>query len=295
MADSEDMMTIEELAEVYRVEKKSGSLMTVRSDFYTAVAKLLKAQRQECDRLLAKDPDSLLGEGANTRRRKGQQLSKEIVEMRMNKICKMALRGAMGATNSIEALTPEEKKYYENILMISTNHNSIIARISGSLSYRNRDLTEPIPAPTSAPIVEEVVAPAEPELPPEEEYYEPEEEIPTPAPEPPVMEVPLDIVPEEGVVPLDDVMEETVPEADLPEDELDRMPPMETKKNEIPEAPKDIDESEFMLVRVLQDIGTVAGPVKNYNLTRESVVRMPTLFAQVLINRGMAVRISVSP
>lgn len=295
MADPEEMMTIEDLAEVYRVEKKSGSLMNVRSDFYSAVARLLKTQRQECDRLLAKDPDSLLCEGAKTRRRKGQQLSKEIIEMRMHKICNMALRGAMGAENCIEALTSEERQYYENILTISTNHKSILSRLSGSMTYRNKTLTEPVQVPAPEPVAVPEAAPAELQ---EEEYYEPEDDVPIPAPEPSpaiqTAEVPLDIVPEEGIIPLDEEMEESVPEADIPEDELDRMPPMEEKNAPAP-IPAEVDESEFIMVRILQDIGTVAGPVKNYNLTKESVVRMPTLFAQVLINRGMAAKISMSP
>ena len=135
-----DPMTIGDLTEIYRVEKKSGTLSAVRPDLYPALAVLLKSQRDEYGHLLSENPDSIMAEGANQRRRKGLQLSKEVVEMRMEKICDMALRGAMGADNPVDMLTKEERGYYSEILKTSREHKGILGRLTNSQKYRTKEL-----------------------------------------------------------------------------------------------------------------------------------------------------------
>ena len=280
MPDSDKAMTIEDLAEVYRVEKKSGSLYVVRPDFYPAVAELLRTQRANYDKLLSEDPDSINCEGANSRRKKGMQLSKEIVEMRMDKITKMALRGAMGANNNFDALTQEEKKLYDNILIMVKDHKAIINRLSGSISYRTPDISA---IATDTPPQVPVAVPVE-----EDTGEQPEAEPEVPQPE--IYEDDLGMIPQEDTLDMDCMEPEQ--EQEIPSDELDAMVPQE----KAPEpAPQKTDDSDNIVVRVLEDLDTFSGPLRDYTLHKEEIVRLPEMFAQALVNRNLAVKVSMSP
>ncbi len=291
MGLSDDVMDIDELSTIYRVEKKSGSLTTVRADLYKAMADLLRRQRREYDEYLRKDPEDIKCEGANTRRRKGLQLSRDIIDMRMGKINKMALRGAMGESHSLDAMTSEEKEYYNGVLALSKNHKALLNRLSGNMQYTNAKITgEPIPVPEAAP----VEAPAAEEVPVPAESV-PEEAIPVPEAAPAEAEEPevpqeydaqIDIVPEDGDFEME---EESEPE--IPDDELDRMPP--TAPVQRPVEPEKTEE--YATLRILEDLPEFAGPLRNYKLKKEQVVRIPNELAQALVNRGLAKKISVSP
>ena len=281
MGASDETMGIEELSEIYRVEKKSATLTTVRTDLYPAMAELLKNQRRDYDEELRKNPESVSAEGANIRRKKGVTLSRDIVDMRMGKICKMALRGAMGETHSLVAMTAEEKAYYDAILALTKNHKALLDRMSGNVRYTNAKI---VPFPAEAP--------AEPIQTVKEEFVEPQEVVPVPPEEP--IPIPAEEVieePPEEFVPMDGEFDMDEPEQEIPEDELDSMvPPAQDAPIAEPE-----DAGECWTVRVLETLPTpIAGPVRNYTLTKEQVVRMPVELAQALINRGLAAKISTS-
>ncbi len=286
MGSADDVMDIDELSTIYRVEKKSGSLTSVRADLYRAMADLLRRQRREYDEYLKKDPEDIKCEGANSRRRKGLQLSRDIIEMRMGKICKMALRGAMGESHSLDAMTTEEKEYYNGVLALSKNHKALLNRLSGNMQYTNAKITgEPIPVPEAA---EEPAVPVQkPEVP------VPEEAVPAPQPEEepvpealPEYDAQIDIVPEAADFEME---EESEPE--IPDDELDRMPPDAAA----PKPAEPQNEEEYATLRILEDLPEFAGPLRNYTLKKEQVVRIPNELAQALVNRGLAKKISVSP
>ena len=283
MGSADDVMDISELSTIYRVEKKSGSLTKVRPDLYRAMADLLRRQRREYDQRLREDPESLICEETNSRRKKGVQLSHEIIDMRMGKINKMALRGAMGETHSIDALTDEEKDYYNAVLALSKNHKALLNRLSGNIQYTNARITEePIPIPEEAPAeVPQPAAPAPPVKVPEP--------IPTEEPEeePPVeYSADIDIVPESEDFPMEEEYEQ-----EIPADDLDRMPP----NAESPNTPEPEPQNEFSTLRILEDLPEFAGPLRNYSLRKEQVVRIPNELAQALVNRGLAKIISVAP
>lgn len=283
MGSADDVMDIEELSTIYRVEKKSGSLTSVRMDLYRAMADLLRRQRREYDEMLREDPESIKCEGANSRRRRGVQLSRDIIDMRMGKINKMALRGAMGEIHTLDAMTAEEKEYYNAVLALSKNHKALLDRLSGNIQYTNARITgEPIPIPEAVP--ENIPAPAVPV---------PQEADPAPAPAeemeeevPPEYDAHIDIVPEAG----DFEMEEEY-ETEIPADELDRMPP----SAEAPAPAAQEIKDEFSTLRILEDLPEFAGPLRNYSLRKEQIVSIPNELAQALVNRGLAKKISVSP
>lgn len=265
-------MTIGDLTEIYRVEKKSGTLSAVRPDLYPALAVLLKSQRDEYGHLLSENPDSIMAEGANQRRRKGLQLSKEVVEMRMEKICDMALRGAMGADNPVDMLTKEERGYYSEILKTSREHKGILGRLTNSQKYRTKEL---VPEPEEPAVKEREV---------EKVIMEP----PAPA-----------AAPAEKLPPIDESLEFDEADAEIPDDELDAMPPDDpmplraaAPAVEGGAAPADPD---YVFVRVTEDMPTFAGPDRDYTLRKEQIVRMPAMMARAMENRGVAVRVDPSP
>lgn len=328
-----DRMSVEDLAEIYRVEQNSKSLTSVRRDLYQAMATVLISLRDDYDRMLSKDPDSIMCEGANQRRKRAAQLSKQIVEIRMKKICQMALRGAMGADNTVDVLTAEEKDYYTAILKNSKDHKAILDRLSGNMHYRSPDVAQaaaapaptPVrtaPTPKSAPAPAPVPAAAPVETPapvavPDaaeislEEPLPPREPVPAtdePAEETTVAEesylepdgdvgLPGDTVPDEGAEAED---EET--DDDVPDDQLDSLPPIETHQPRAapakparpaaaaPAAPED----DTLVIRITEDLPTFAGPDRDYTLKKEDIVRMPKMMAQILVNGAKAVIITPS-
>lgn len=288
MGDPETGITFEYLREVYRREKSSTLLWDgVRSDLYIATAELFKIQRIECDEELHKDPESIRSENVSNQIIRTKRLFKDIVNIRMDKICKMALRSADRADNKVDGLTKEEKEYYDKILLASQEHSSVINRLYGNASYRIPDVSAPPVTPV--PLVRQST-PAPPPI-PEEIEEEPLDGA---------SEVHLDTVPEEGVVIIDHDPDLDEPDVDMniPDDALDSamragFPPQ--KPSKAPEPEQKDEEKKLLLLRILADLPTIAGPDRNYYLHKEDLVRLPELFANVLLNRNLAQKVSISP
>lgn len=288
MGDAEDKMTIEYLREVYRREKSSMSLWEdVRPDFYVATAELFRAQRLEYDAELQKDMESIRSENFSNTIFRTKRLFKDIINIRMDKICTLALRGADKADNKIDCLTKEEKEYYDRVLLASQDHISVINRLCGSASYRIPDVST-TPVKPTIPVRQEVPTP-------HTEYVDPDEE-----PLDGATELDIDTVPDDGVVKIDynPDMDEPEPEMDIPEDQLDsamgtKFPSQDPVPSPKPEPTA--ESSDLLLIRILADLPTIAGVDRNYDLRKEDVVYLPALFANVLVNRNLAQILSVSP
>ena len=292
MGDPDTGMTFEYLREVYRREKSSTQLWDgVRADLYVATAELFKAQRMECDEELRKDPESIRSENVSNLIIRTKRLFKDIVNIRMDKICKMALRGADRADNKVDSLTKEEKEYYDKILLASQEHSSVINRLCGSASYRIPDVSAPPVKP---------VAPARQVIPEPEPIMDDSDEEPLNG----SMEVQIDTVPEDGIVMIDHNPDLDEPDVDMeiPDDALDSAmqkgfsaPSEKPAEPQIPEPEQKTEDGKLMLVRILADLPTIAGPDRNYDLRKEDLVRLPELFANVLLNRNLALKVSISP
>ena len=101
-------MTFEELTSIYSVELRSNALSEVRRDLYPAMTSLYKEQISRCDALARKDPDSIMFDGAVSRKKNIKKYMKMVAELRMKKIADMAVRGALGAVNNpVQFMTPE--------------------------------------------------------------------------------------------------------------------------------------------------------------------------------------------
>jgi len=243
MLKSSDPLTFEDLGATYRTEKKSPTVSAVRRDLYPAMASLIIVLRAEYEKHLSADPDSIICEGANQRRKKAVLMSKEIVEIRMGKIALLALIGARGGQNVLDHLCPEEREYYDGILEISKKHVGTIDRLSGKRKFETPEIDP-------EPIIEKKAP-------------EPVQVKKEPAAEPVIKEVPKP-----------EPIAETAPE------EPDE---------------KEQEEDELMMIRILEDLPPFSGPDRNYELSKEDIVRMPKTMAMALISRDKAVSINPGP
>jgi DNA replication factor GINS len=225
-------MSFEDLGAVYRQEKKSPMLSSVRRDLYPAMAGLIMNLRTEYEKCLSADPDSIICEGVNQRRKKAVSLSKEITEIRMGKISALALIGARGGQNVLDNLTAEEREYYNELLGASKKHIGLVDKLSGKKKYETPDI-DPEPAPKK--IAESIKVKQ------------------APAAEP------------------------------APMTQADPGPAAEES------------EEEMAVIRILEDLPPFSGPDKNYELSKEDIVRMPKAMAMALINRSKAELINPAP
>lgn len=282
-------MKFEDLTVVYREERTKGLLSDVRIDLYPSMTALLTALKAEYERLLSEDPDSIMCEGANQRRRKAGRLVRDIVSMRMDKVSCMALRAASGAQMSVDILTAEEKIFYDSVLEAARVHMGSVDRATGHVRYKIEPIEEtpepPKPVVKSAPSAEEPSSLKD--MPvmkdefedfdsdriSEDDFYNPYEEsvqIPEPAQE----------------------IESTV----------ETEPAQEDKREEIISSPerKSVTEEESygdenVFIRILENLPVFAGPDRDYNLKKEDLITMPRSMADALITREKAVLIRTSP
>lgn len=283
-----DPMTFDELSELYRVEMKSASLTQPRRDLYRAMANLLTSLRQEYDRQMSKDPDSVMTEGAEQRRKKADRLCKDIMVVRTRKISSMAIRGAEGGRNALDCLTDEERAYYDGILELTRRQLTEVDRLRGKRTVVETRIDEPpvrdvpkTPEPETVPEevpLEDFPVEEEPfDDIPEEEAFGPEDDVPPEPAEVPVTE------PAQGPAPGTAAEPERVPES-----------PIEDHSDVARREPEDAS-LEPELIRVLEDLPEFAGPDRDYRLLREDLVTLPKVLADVLVNSGKAVRVAPTP
>ena len=185
MSNDREPMTIDALASIYRVESKSKALSDIRKDFYPAVTALSDSVRKEYDEELKRDSGSFIYEGINERRKRITLHCRNIVDLRMEKIAKLALLGAMGGDNSIENLTVEEKDYYSIILDASRRHRAlaehprkpktVVLNVEQKPAAVTNPVTEPVLESPEPPMIIEPELPVE-EWVPENVPEEPEDE-----------------------------------------------------------------------------------------------------------------------
>ena len=281
-------MTFDDLSELYRVEMNGSSVSQVRRDLFKAMADLLTRLRGEYERQLAIDPDSVMCEGAEHRRKSAERLCKEVVRIRATKICNMAFLGALGSRNSTDMLTEEEKAYYYKVLEASKSHLSETDRLRGKrvtvATHIDEIPVRDLPAERPEPVapVEEPEAPGEPE---EEKVPEP----PRPETAPPVVDDQDSFVPEEDDIP--DPLDEAPFE---PPEQWAEEPEAPISGSDVP-ADQEDESLKPVLVIVLEDLPEFAGPSRNYKLSKQDLATLPKAMADVLVNTGKATAVDPSP
>jgi DNA replication factor GINS len=269
-------MTVDDLSAIYRVERKSKGLSQTRRDLYPAMAALLAKTRADYEKQLLINPDSLVCEGTDHRRRKANQHSKQITEMRMEKICRMALIGAMGGQNALDSMTPEERAYYGEVVRISKEHCGMLDRMSGKKSYVIPDLdSDAVAAPPAPKAAAERAEKTLRDVPPEAFADEPDR----------FDEDPEDYVEMTPAAP-------SAPAAE-PSREAGGGPPLPEPAP--PDAAERAGACGTVVIRVLEDLPPFAGPDRDYALRKEDVLSMPREMADILVSGRKAVLLSPSP
>ena len=311
MSPALEPMSFDELSELYRVEMKSSAITQVRKDLFRAMANLLTTLRLEYDRQMTLDPESVMCEGAEQRRKKAERLVKDIVHIRTQKICQMAIRGAMGGRNTVDMLTEEEKDYYDKVLDLSKRHMTEIDRLRGRRNTVATHIDEvpiheetpvkeaPAPVPVaSEPVSDEIPFDDSPDDFQDEPIPDEFNDFPEIVPEGPSPDAGIPApaeVGQSGPVATEGPVE---PEPSATEDEREpaedpgsvAVHPAET----VLPAPEP-DELKPILIRILEDLPEFAGPDRDYRLCREDLVMMPRVLAEVLVNTEKAVLIRPTP
>jgi len=263
-------MTYEELSQIYREEKNGKALMPCRQDMYRAFADLLTRLRQDYDREIAKDPDSIMAEGANQKRKKAETQIKYIVSLRARKICNKAVLSADGNAEELSALTPEEREYYEHIVSLSKEQLTLVDKYRGKKTVNTLIDEAPL---TPAPV------------------------IPDREPEP--MPDPAEAIASGVEDEFPPVVEETESFDEAVEESFDEEP--EIQPIQQPAEPEIVTteevhepEADTLVIRVLEDLPPFAGPDRDYELHKEDIVTLPKAMAAILINSQKAVEIAPS-
>ena len=276
-------MTFDELSELYRMEMKSSSVTEARKDLFRALASLLMQLRQEYERQAAIDVESIICEGAEARKKNAERMAKEVIRIRTQKICSMALRSATGSKNTLDVLTPEEKDYYDSVLDLTKKHICEVDALRGKKKTVDTRIDEPI----------------EPRKPAAEEPAEPVQEPPAKE-EPPVFDDGFD-------EPFDDQPSPEELEAMMEEDFGEPFPEPAAMTEPVPEpvpesAPAHGDapvgegsELSPVLIRILEDLPTFAGPERDHSLCKEDIITMPKVLAEPLVSTGKACNVRPTP
>lgn len=261
MANSHEPMTYDDLSQLYRQEINSNSLTPVRKDLFKAVATLLTSLRRNYEDLLAKDPESIICDGANQSFKNAESYWKKIVNYRAKKICAMAIRVAYGGETPVDILAVEEEEYYRAIYEQTKELFSTVNRMRGKKTRDtnlDQDFTKPVV------VVERAKEPVTEEIPPMMNEFD-EEPFDQPIPDP------------------EELMTEEPPAV-----EPDPLVQMNDVKEDVPDGMKPT------LLRIVEDLPEFAGPERTYHLIKEDVVTLPSSLAELLVNDGKAVAIRPS-
>jgi DNA replication initiation complex subunit (GINS family) len=275
MSPPVELLTFEDITEVYRREQRAKTVSEVRRDFYPAMQECLEKLKRESEREFAADQFSTKAKLASNQLMKFQEKSAQIFEFRMGKILDMALRAAEGSKIDTARLTVEEQEIYDRVFLLLKERRSVLlegakarpveaeemsiqpARMPDMIAEakREEEASEAPPVAVEAPVPPPVVVPNE-------------VKPPTPPPAPTVIKATAEVQKAPDIPPA------TIPAAPT------KSAPAPSEK-----AP------DFVILRILEDIPAFAGPDRNYKLQKEDLVSLPPPIAKALIARKKAVGI----
>ncbi|MCJ7516473.1 MAG: hypothetical protein MUO18_00720 [Methanomassiliicoccales archaeon] len=253
-------LTYEEVTEIYRKEQKTKNVTEIRKDFYPALRDMLIRLWKESEKVMVADKFSTKAGLLDNQMKKISEKALQIFDFRAEKIMLTALRAAGGTKVEIDRLTEEEKVLFEKVF-------ASVKEQRGSVLEMER-MT-----------VGKAVLPSEPE---------PERSI-----ESPLKDATISMIrrPEVKSEPSGDMIK-SPKDAGLPEEieEIEETVKGTAKPQEVgKQVPKSAEE--YLMLRILEDIPSFAGPDKNYKLSREDIVTLPMSIAATLINKGKAVQL----
>jgi len=247
------------------------SLSEVRHDFYPSLRELVAKLERDRAMETAKDPYSALSRSLNQQLINIREKAGSIFDFRMEKIFRMAVRGASGGKVETTRMTEEERSIFEEVL---GRAKGLRADALGTLRSANPEVqrmsaAQASPAP-SAPTRDEAIR--EPEG-TQEVVNSDEQRKPTAERQPiPDQEAKEASFTEEGTASKSAVDRKAEPAAQ-------------------PKAASGRERGDLMLLRILEDIPPIAGPNGTYKLGREDIVTLPAPMAKALVKKGKAMEI----
>jgi DNA replication factor GINS len=253
-------LTYEEVTEIYRKEQKTKNVTEIRKDFYPALRDMLIRLWKESEKVMVADKFSTKAGLLDNQMKKISEKALQIFDFRAEKIMLTALRAAGGTKVEIDRLTEEEKVLFEKVF-------ASVKEQRGSVLEMER-MT-----------VGKAVLPSEPE--------------PVRSIESPLKDTTISMIrrPEVKSEPSGDMIK-SPKDAGFPEEieEIEETAKGTAKPQEVgKQVPKSAEE--YLMLRILEDIPSFAGPDKNYKLSREDIVTLPMSIAATLINKGKAVQL----
>ncbi len=289
MSPPVELLTFEDLTEVYRREQRSKNITEVRRDFYAAVRECHERLRRESEREFAVDQFSTRSKLASNQLMKFQEKAAQVFEFRMEKILAMALRAAGGNKIDPGKLTVEERELFDKVSSLLKDRHAVL--LQGSRP-RTAEPEEPSLDLMTPPMVAEAEredemfdpSPAGPELPP---VAMPGPPADLPATSTPLVPPPLS----ETVLASPQISAPDLPP--IPVNEAPAAAPPAAAASALadrPAAPPD-----HVVLRILEDMPPIAGPGRNYRLNKEDVVCLPPNIAKALLARKKAVKVQLDP
>lgn len=261
----------QEVMDIWRKEKDLKSLAELRRDFFPEVKMFVIRLKEEAQAEAAKDPYSTKTRSLNVQVANVTEKVTQVFEIRMEKILRMAIRGASGGKIENTRMVEEEKAYFEHVFTLTKEIRAReIDPIKGQKELEFQALKVPedagsvqgdtgtMPAKTIEARMSSI--PTEPNSKP----------ISVEPARPMAIDTPPKAIPSPSTV-------STQPAASIP------------KATEAKQEAKDL-----LVLRILEDIPSFAGPFGNYRLRREDVATLPAGIARALIKRGKAIEIAVA-
>ena len=255
MAPPLEPLTFEDVTKVYREEKKSAGLTTIRHDFYGAVRTFMDQLKRDYEKEAAADSYGTKTRQLSQHIAKMREKVLQIFDMRAEKVMHMVVLAAAGGKLDHSRLTDEEKQLLEGALSkVREMRKSLLDMPRPSNMEFTRMSTMPMPSISDEPKVRLE------ELTPLSESERVKSAV---------------------------MVEEEPPQAVASTSSFTSMQkePIEVATPTI--APPQTKEG-IVILRILEDIPPFAGLGGTYRLGKEDVVTLPSGIGRALIKRGKA-------
>jgi len=253
-------LTYEEVTEIYRKEQKTKNVTEIRKDFYPALRDMLIRLWKESEKATVADKFSTKVGLLDNQMKKISEKALQIFDFRAEKIMLSALRAAGGTKVEIDRLTEEEKMLFEKVFAsVKEQRGSVLDTERMTVG---KAVLPPEPEPERS--VESLLENATVSM-----VRRPEVKS---EPSGDMIKSPKDAGFQKGI------------------DEIEETAKGTTKPQEVgKQVQKPVEE--YLMLRILEDIPSFAGPDRNYKLSREDIVTLPVSIATTLINKGKAVQL----
>ncbi len=102
----------DDISAQYRMESRSSVLQPLPRDFYRQSREYIETLHEEVRAHMLSGEDVADYEDLKDLWRSAQQAYRGVMEIRIQKICTMAIIGSFGGSSDLSELSPEERDYY---------------------------------------------------------------------------------------------------------------------------------------------------------------------------------------